>query len=182
MPLKKTIFTDHISTPIGEMVAAATDTGICLFEFTERKNLHRQLTGVSTFFKKELVPGRNRHLLKLNEQIQKYFTKEIQDFELSFDMAGTSFQLAVWKSLLQIPYGTTTSYLEISEKQAGIKAIRAVSSAIAANKIAILIPCHRVIGSDGSLKGYAGGLWRKKFLLNHEVRIKKGQQMMMDIL
>jgi AraC family transcriptional regulator of adaptative response/methylated-DNA-[protein]-cysteine methyltransferase len=182
MPLNNHIFTDQLSTPIGDMVAAATDTGICLLEFAERKNLQKQITNISSSFEKEVVPGKNRHLLQLNEQIQNYFKKDIYDFEIPLDLVGTTFQQTVWKALLKIPYGTTTSYLKLAKELGNIKAVRAVSNAIAANRLAILIPCHRVIGSDGSLTGYAGGLWRKKYLLNHEGQIEKGQLMIMDIL
>jgi O-6-methylguanine DNA methyltransferase len=182
MPLRNNIFTDKLSTPIGDMVAAATDKGICLLEFVERKTLTKQFNGISSSLEKEIVPGKNSHLLKLDEQIQKYFSKEIQSFELPLDLVGTTFQRTVWKALLKIPFGTTTSYLKLSEELGNIKAIRAVSNAIAANKLAIIVPCHRVIGSDGSLTGYAGGLWRKKYLLNHEGQIEKGQLMIMDIL
>ena len=182
MPLNNNIFTTNISTPIGELVAGATDKGICLLEFAERKNIGQQLIRVNAFFKKEIIPGKNVHLLMLDEQLKKYFNKELQGFEIPLDLAGTTFQLKVWKALLEIPSGTTISYLILSEKLGNVKAIRAVANAIAANKTAIIVPCHRVIGTDGNLTGYAGGLWRKKYLLNHEGLTKKGQQMILDIL
>jgi O-6-methylguanine DNA methyltransferase len=182
MPLNNTIFTVKISTPIGEMIGAATDKGVCLLEFKERVNLTYQLNGLRSYFKKEIIPGKNIHLLKMEDQIQKYFKKEINNFSLPLDMAGTPYQQTIWKALLKIPFGTTISYLNLSEKIGNHKAIRAVANSIAANKIAIIIPCHRVIGSDGRLTGYAGGLWRKKYLLNLEDRTENGQLSLMDIL
>jgi len=101
-------------------------------------------------------------------QLNEYFLGERKSFNLLLNPKGTKFQKEVWRSLMQIPYGTTKSYLKMSEEMGDIKAIRAVASANAKNPIWIVIPCHRVIGSNGSLTGYAGGLWRKRWLLEHE--------------
>lgn len=106
-------------------------------------------------------------------QLQEYFNNERREFELILNPKGTKFQLKVWKELLQIPFGKTTSYLQQSKNLGDIKAIRAVASANGKNPLWIVIPCHRVVGSDGSLTGYAGGLWRKKWLLNHESEHKQ---------
>ena len=182
MAFNNTIFTTHISTPIGEMVSAATDKGICLLGFYESKKIDRQLMSLGSYFQKEIIPGKNIHLLRLDDQIQKYFNKESQSFKLPIDLAGTKFQISVWNALMEIPYGTTISYFKLSEKLGNTKAIRAVANANAANKIAIIIPCHRVVGSDGNLTGYAGKLWRKKHLLNHEGQSENGQLSLMDIL
>jgi len=176
------IFSTELKTPLGEMVACATDHGICLLEFKDRGTLTKQIRGVSSYFKKEIIQGQNLFLLQLQEQIDQYFNKRLKNFNLSLDMAGTDFQKSVWNALLEIPFGNTTSYLELSKKLGDPKAIRAVANANAANKIAIIIPCHRVIGSDGSLKGYAGGLWRKKHLLNIEDQSLNKQLSLMDIL
>ncbi|MCB2206682.1 MAG: methylated-DNA--[protein]-cysteine S-methyltransferase [Bacteroidetes bacterium] len=176
------IFSTDITTPIGEMVACATDKGICLLEFKERSNLTKQFRGISSYFKKEIIPGNNLHLLQLQEQIDLYFNKKLEKFKLPLDMAGTDFQKSVWNALLEIPFGKTNSYLELTKKLGDPKAIRAVANANAANKIAIIIPCHRVIGSDGSLTGYAGGLWRKKYLIHLEDQSLNKQLRLMDIL
>lgn len=182
MHFKDSIFTTEIYTPIGEMTGCATDKGICLLEFKERKNIAHQLNSISQFFNKEIIPGNNLHLLSLQEQVDQYFIKKLQIFDLQLDMAGTEFQKSVWNALLEIPYGSTQSYLKLSENIGDSKAIRAVANANAANKIAIIIPCHRVIGSDGSLTGYAGGLWRKNYLLNLEDLSENKQISMLDIL
>lgn len=101
-------------------------------------------------------------------QLSAYFGGNLKEFDLKLNPAGTDFQKKVWASLLNIPYGTTTSYLELSKKLGDVKAIRAVAAANGKNPLWVIVPCHRVIGSDGSLTGYAGGLARKKWLLEHE--------------
>ena len=102
------------------------------------------------------------------EQLEAYFNGDLKEFDLKLNPQGTEFQNKVWKKLIEIPYATTTSYLELSRQLGDEKAIRAVASANGKNPLWIIIPCHRVIGSDGSLTGYAGGLYRKKWLLDHE--------------
>lgn len=106
-------------------------------------------------------------------QLQEYFTGNRQDFDLDLNPQGTDFQKAVWEALLTIPFGKTISYLELSKKLGNVKAIRAVANANGKNPLWIVVPCHRVIGSDGSLTGYAGGLHRKKWLLEHESPYKQ---------
>ncbi|MQP25047.1 methylated-DNA--[protein]-cysteine S-methyltransferase [Flavobacterium sp. LMO8] len=106
-------------------------------------------------------------------QIQDYFNGKRTEFSFKINPAGTNFQKKVWQELLKIPYGKTCSYLELSKKIGDVKAIRAVASANGKNPLWIVVPCHRVIGSDGSLTGYAGGLWRKKWLLEHENPVKQ---------
>lgn len=101
-------------------------------------------------------------------QLNDYFLGKRKDFTFKLNPKGTEFQQKVWQELLQIPYGKTMSYMDLSKKLGDVKAIRAVASANGKNPIWIVVPCHRVIGSDGSLTGYAGGLWRKKWLLEHE--------------
>jgi len=101
-------------------------------------------------------------------QLNDYFEGKRTDFTFKLNPSGTEFQQKVWKGLLEIPFGKTMSYLELSKKLGDVKAIRAVASANGKNPLWIVVPCHRVIGTDGSLTGYAGGLWRKKWLLEHE--------------
>ncbi|MGB0974388.1 MAG: methylated-DNA--[protein]-cysteine S-methyltransferase [Flavobacteriaceae bacterium] len=106
-------------------------------------------------------------------QLQDYFNGTRKDFDLTFDLQGTQFQKKVWMSLLNIPFGCTTTYLQQARLLGDEKAIRAVASANGKNPIWVILPCHRVVGSDGSLTGYAGGLWRKKWLLEHEQGCKQ---------
>ncbi|MBD1259925.1 methylated-DNA--[protein]-cysteine S-methyltransferase [Maribacter polysiphoniae] len=106
-------------------------------------------------------------------QLQEYFSGQREAFSLTLNAEGTDFQKKVWTELLEIPYGKTISYLALSKKLGDAKAIRAVAAANGKNPLWIIVPCHRVIGSDGSLTGYAGGLHRKKWLLNHESPAKQ---------
>jgi methylated-DNA-[protein]-cysteine S-methyltransferase len=101
-------------------------------------------------------------------QLQQYFDGKRIDFDFKLNPKGTDFQQKVWQELLKIPFGKTMSYMDLSKKLGDVKAIRAVASANGKNPLWIVVPCHRVIGTDGSLTGYAGGLWRKKWLLEHE--------------
>ena len=112
-------------------------------------------------------------LQKCVTQLDQYFNGERTNFDLKLNPQGTSFQKKVWQELLNIPYNTTRTYLEQTKALGDVKAIRAVASANGKNPIWIVIPCHRVIGSDGSLTGYAGGIWRKKWLLAHENPVKQ---------
>ena len=107
-------------------------------------------------------------------QLNNYFEGKKTDFTFKLNPSGTEFQQKVWKGLLEIPFGKTISYLELSKKLGDVKAIRAVASANGKNPLWIVVPCHRVIGTDGSLTGYAGGLWRKKWLLEHENPTNQG--------
>lgn len=112
-------------------------------------------------------------LKKCVQQLEEYFKGKRTVFDIKLNPKGTNFQKKVWNELLNIPYGKTRTYLEQTKKLGDIKAIRAVASANGKNPIWIIIPCHRVIGSNGSLTGYAGGIWRKKWLLEHENPVKQ---------
>ena len=112
-------------------------------------------------------------LLDCVTQLKAYFNSQLKTFNLKLNPEGTAFQKKVWKALLDIPFGKTTTYLQLSKQLGDVKAIRAVANANGKNPLWIIIPCHRVIGSDGSLTGYAGGLHRKQWLLNHEAEYKQ---------
>lgn len=124
--------------------------------------------------------GRKKHLppmiIHCLEQLIQYFNGERRQFELPLHQAGTPFQQGVWSELMQIPYAKTISYLELARRTGDTKATRAVASANGKNHIAIIVPCHRVIGSNRDLVGYGGGLWRKKWLLEHEAKVAYGIQ------
>ena len=121
----------------------------------------------------ELSDNIPEHLQNAISQLQEYFEGKRHYFDFEIDPKGTEFQQKVWGELKNIPYGKTMSYQELSIKLGDIKAIRAVANANGKNPLWIVVPCHRVIGSDGSLTGYAGGLWRKKWLLEHENPVKQ---------
>jgi AraC family transcriptional regulator of adaptative response/methylated-DNA-[protein]-cysteine methyltransferase len=162
------IATTRILTPLGPMLAGATEDGICLLEFIDRRMLETQIKHLNRLFQTECVPGFSRHFDDLNQQLEEYFKGERKEFNLPLVLRGTDFQEKVWQELLTIPYGTTRSYKEQAERVGQPSAVRAVAHANGDNRIAIIVPCHRVIGTDGKLTGYGGGLWRKEYLLNLE--------------
>jgi len=160
----------RIQTPLGLMLAGATDQGICLLEFVDRRMLETQLKRLNTLLQARCVPGNHQHFEALNVQMKEYFAGTRRTFDLPLVLPGTPFQQSVWKALRTIPYGTTRSYQEQAEFLGKPAAIRAVGKANGDNRIGIIIPCHRVIGKNGKLVGYGGGLWRKKYLLEHELK------------
>lgn len=162
---KHFIHITHIETELGLMIAGATDRGVCMLDFADYKLLDLELRQLEATFKAPLLLGHNPHLDRLENQLQEYFRGERRDFDIPLDLAGTEFQKQVWLSLLKIPYGETVSYAKQAELIGKPTAIRAVANANGKNKVAILLPCHRIIGADGSMTGYGGGIWRKKKLL-----------------
>jgi AraC family transcriptional regulator of adaptative response/methylated-DNA-[protein]-cysteine methyltransferase len=157
-----------IETPLGPMLAAAGDDGLCLLEFADRRALKAQIATLRRHFPRPIVPGSDRHLEQAAAEIEEYFAGERSTFEVEIASRGTSFQAAVWELLRRIPPGETRSYADVARELGRPTAVRAVARANGQNRIAIVIPCHRVIGSDGSPTGYAGGIWRKEWLLAHE--------------
>ena len=158
----------RIPTPLGPMLTGATDAGICLLEFVDRRMLETQLDRIKRLLKTYVVPGTHPLFNLLAAELRQYFSGSLQVFSLPLDTPGTPFQQRVWAALQTIPYGSTRSYKEQASSIGMPEAVRAVARANGDNRISILIPCHRVIGSDGTLTGYGGGLWRKQFLLNLE--------------
>lgn len=162
------IKTVTIDTPLGEMAAAATTEGICLLEFIDRQTIDAELNDLARTFNTSVRQGGNKHLRILRKQLKEYFRGKRKEFSLSLVTPGTGFQQAAWNVLMKIPYGTTISYLEQAKLINNRGAARAVANANGSNRIAIIIPCHRVIGSDGNLTGYGGGIDKKRWLLDHE--------------
>ena len=159
---------EWIDTPLGPMVAMADDDGLYLLEFTDRRGLEREVERLRKRHKAAIVPGRTGIIDSIELELRAYFEGSLQAFETPLALSGTDFQKSVWKVLQGIPYGKTRSYGEQADILGNPKAVRAVARANGMNQIAIVIPCHRVIGADGSLTGYAGGLARKEWLLAHE--------------
>jgi AraC family transcriptional regulator of adaptative response/methylated-DNA-[protein]-cysteine methyltransferase len=162
------VFLSWLRSPLGPLVAGATAEGVCLLEFTDRRMLEAQVATVRRRFNGPVVPGSNRHLEVLERELAGYFAGTVQNFSVPLTYPGTPFQRRVWEQLLAIPYGETRSYEAIATAVGDAKAVRAVGRANGLNRIAIVIPCHRVINKDGQLGGYGGGLWRKQFLLDLE--------------
>ncbi len=161
----------HLSrtvTPLGPMLTGATEEGICLLEFSDRPMLETQIRRISKQLNCAFLPGSNEFIRQMEEELKNYFAGAIKEFKTPLVLIGTEFQKRVWNALCQIDYGKTRSYAEQARMIGLPDAVRAVARANGDNRIAIVVPCHRVVGSDGTLTGYGGGLWRKKWLLEHE--------------
>jgi len=158
----------RIETPLGTMYACAVEQGVCMLEFTDRKMLETELKTIAKSLNATIIQGTNKHFDLLRQQLEEYFDGRRKVFTVPLCPVGTDFQQSVWLSLQTIPYGTTCSYKQQAASMNKQTAIRAVANANGMNKISILIPCHRVIGENGNLTGYGGGIWRKKWLLDME--------------
>ncbi|MCK5169163.1 MAG: methylated-DNA--[protein]-cysteine S-methyltransferase [Bacteroidales bacterium] len=152
------MFEAYYKSPIGNLRIISNERDILKIEFTD------------DFFKMKMIPIQIQNCIK---QLDEYFNGKRKEFSIEINPAGTEFQGKVWNLLMKIPYGKSISYLELSKQFGDEKAIRAIASANGKNPIPIIIPCHRVIGKDGSLIGYAGGLLKKQWLLEHEGAIKQ---------
>jgi AraC family transcriptional regulator of adaptative response/methylated-DNA-[protein]-cysteine methyltransferase len=164
------IMTGAIDTPLGPMIAGATDGGLCLLEFTDRRMLEGQLDRLRKLLGQPLVPGEHPHLSQMRDELGRYFAGTITTFTTPLAVRGTPFEERVWRELVAIPYGETLSYAQLAARVGSAGGQRAVGRANGMNRIAIVIPCHRVVNSDGQLGGYGGGLWRKHWLLAMERR------------
>jgi len=163
-----TVCTVHLETPLGTMVAGATDQGVCLLEFADRPLLPTQLQRVEAQLGRKPTPGDHRYLVTLEEQLAGYFAGERKDFDIPLVLAGTAFQERVWRCLLEVPYGRTISYDDLAGRAGSPGGSRAAGGANGNNRIAIVVPCHRVIRANGDLGGYGGGIRRKRRLLDLE--------------
>jgi AraC family transcriptional regulator of adaptative response/methylated-DNA-[protein]-cysteine methyltransferase len=162
------IVTAWVESPLGPLLAGATSAGICLLEFTDRRMLDAQFATLRKRFACAIIPGENKHITQLKKELVEYFDGTRNRFGVALIYPGTLFQEKVWKELLRIPSGKTVSYEDIARRIGSPKAHRAVGHANGLNRIAIVIPCHRVMNKNGELGGYGGGLWRKRKLLDLE--------------
>lgn len=162
------IVVTRLLTPLGPMIAGATPEGLCLLEFADRRMLETQLDRIRKWFRRPTVPGSNEHIEKVKSELDNYFTGKLTNFTVPLLLNGTDFQVSAWKELMRIPYGHTISYEQQARGMGRPGAQRAVGRANGDNRIAIVVPCHRVVKQNGDLCGYGGGLWRKKFLLDLE--------------
>ncbi|UGQ47478.1 bifunctional transcriptional activator/DNA repair enzyme AdaA [Massilia endophytica] len=158
----------RFSTPLGPMFVCASENGVCLLEFTDRRMLETELRDIQRHFRTRILAGENEHTRETESQLGEYFAGKRTEFSVPLDAPGSAFQTRVWAALRSLPFGEATHYQALAERIGAPSATRAVASANGANRIAIIIPCHRVIGKDGSLTGYGGGLARKEWLLAHE--------------
>lgn len=157
-----------IETPLGDMLAIATDEALTLLEFTNRRALPTELRDVRTQFRTDAIEGSNAILEQTTRELDEYFAGDRTEFTIPLTGHGTPFQRQVWDELHAIPFGKTRSYGEMAERLGKPGGSRAVGRANGANRIAIIVPCHRVIRTGGDLGGYGGKLWRKEKLLRHE--------------
>jgi AraC family transcriptional regulator of adaptative response/methylated-DNA-[protein]-cysteine methyltransferase len=159
---------EWLDTPLGPMLALADEQGLHLLEFVDRRALENEIAWLRRHLDCVVVPGGNRHLAAIKQELREYFAGSRKVFNVPVVLNGSPFELRVWQELLSISHGETRSYIDIAIALGSPAAVRAVGRANGANRLAIIVPCHRVIGADGSLTGYGGGLARKQWLLAHE--------------
>lgn len=164
----------RFGTPVGEMLAVSASDGLCLLEFADKKHLQRELNQLHTALQANFSWQKSAYHETLQQELADYFAGRLKTFTTPLHIIGTDFQKQAWQALLTVPYGATISYKEQAQQLGNPRAVRAVAAANGQNKLSILIPCHRIIGSDGRLTGYAGGLARKKFLLDLESGMSQG--------
>jgi AraC family transcriptional regulator of adaptative response/methylated-DNA-[protein]-cysteine methyltransferase len=167
------MFVERIETPLGGMIAVADDEGLRLLEFADRRATERELSILRKRLRTNIVPGEHPHLETIRSQLADYFSGRKLEFDIPLAPVGSAFQLRAWEILRSIPVSETRSYSWMARRLGDENARRAVGRANGTNMICIVIPCHRVIRADGTLCGYGGGLWRKKWLLDHERRWKE---------
>lgn len=159
------LVTAAIETPLGRMIAVASARGICILEFLERRTTPSAARAFSRKLGAAVVAGSNPHVDRLKAELEAYFAGALRRFGAPLDLRGTPFQRAVWRQLSRVPYGATVSYTELARRAGRRAAVRATGHANGRNPVSIVVPCHRVVGSDGALRGYGGGLWRKERLI-----------------
>ena len=162
---------DRITTPLGPMLVAATDEALCLLDFVDRRALPTQVARIRNGLGAVFVPDRNEIVDRTAREVEAYFAGSLETFSVPTTTPGTDFQRAVWEALAKIPYGETRSYAQVARGIGRPSAVRAVGSANGMNALAIIVPCHRVVGADGKLVGYGGGVWRKQRLLDLETSV-----------
>jgi len=171
---KRIILLNRLMTPLGPMFVGATNRGICLLEFTDRKMLETEFRDLQKRLRAEILIGEHEHIRHVKKELKAYFDGKRTIFSSPLDTPGTEFQRRVWAELGKVSYGKTSTYQQLAMTVDKPTAVRAVARANGANRVAILVPCHRIVGKDGSLTGYGGGLSRKKWLLEFEA---KGQNL-----
>lgn len=154
-----------VETPIGPMIAGSRDRALVLLEFTNRRMMEAQIETLRKRFKTAFLPEDDEVIRRTRRELEEYFASKRREFSIPLDYPGTPFETRVWSELLKIPYGETRSYEDLARVTSSKGAVRAVGSANGRNRIAIVIPCHRVVNKNGALGGYGGGLWRKQALL-----------------
>jgi AraC family transcriptional regulator of adaptative response/methylated-DNA-[protein]-cysteine methyltransferase len=167
----KLLLQGKIQTPIGPMIAMASDDALSLLEFDDRPALPPEVEELEERYGYTIEPGRNAVLDQIEVELKAYFAGKLTQFETPLVLPGMPFQLEIWSKLQEIPYGQTCTYGEMARAIGKPSSGRAVGAANGQNRVAVVVPCHRVIGADGSLAGYGGGQRRKRYLLDLEHRV-----------
>ena len=160
-----------LNTPLGSMIAIADEKLLYLLEFADSRNLERKIEQLLIKTKSTIIPGITKPITLIKNELKAYFDGSLTIFKTPIFLLGSPFQHLTWKALINTSYGTTKSYIDLAIILGRPSACRAVANANAANKIAILIPCHRIINNNGYLGDYSGGLMRKKWLIQHEQQL-----------
>jgi len=159
------IETQYFKTPYGELILGSYDNKLCLCDWRYRKMRDSLDKRIKTSLNADYLEKDNETLQLTRHQFEQYFRSERREFEIPLHLVGTEFQKLVWNELIKIPFGETSTYSQLAEKMGRKSAVRAVANANGANAISVIVPCHRIIGSNGQLVGYAGGLEAKRKLL-----------------
>lgn len=172
--MKNEYFQSKLATKLGPMLAISDEETLYLLEFVERKGLERELEKFKKDTKAIIIPGRTKPLDLIEKELDAYFNGTLKEFKTPISLLGTPFQKCVWEELQRIPHSQTRSYGDMALSIGRPTAFRAVARANSTNKLAIVVPCHRVINSNGDLGGYAGGIVRKEWLITHEKQVNFG--------
>ena len=165
---KKELYKAWLDSPLGPMLAIADDQALCLLEFVERRGLEREIELLRLRTKSAIIPGISDPITSIEAELKLYFDGTLKTFKTPIHLMGSPFQKLVWEELMRIPYGQTRSYADQAAAIGKPTADRAVANANGTTQLAIVIPCHRIINTNGELGGYGGGIARKKWLINHE--------------
>lgn len=167
---RKTIalISSYIETPLGTMIAIVDDTKLYFLDFIERKKYDQKIQKLQIKYHARIIPGTNNIILLIEQELTAYFAGKLHAFSIPIVLSGSVFQNNSWKTLIEIPYGETITYAQQALLVGNEKASRAVAHANSNNTLAIIVPCHRIIGSNGKLCGYASGIDRKQWLIEHE--------------
>ncbi|WP_128894830.1 bifunctional transcriptional activator/DNA repair enzyme AdaA [Longirhabdus pacifica] len=168
----KILYANWIDTKLGPMVSIADEDFLYLLEFVDRRGLEKEVERMRNRLKAAIIPGKTSISIQIENELQQYFDKKLKKFETPLKCYGSDFQKAVWNALLKIDIGEVSTYKKLAVSLNKPTSIRAIGNANGANQLSIVIPCHRVIQTDGNLGGYGGGLERKEWLLNHEKNYK----------
>jgi AraC family transcriptional regulator of adaptative response/methylated-DNA-[protein]-cysteine methyltransferase len=162
-----------LDTPLGPMLAIGNDDALYLLEFVDRRGLEREIERLRKKIHSAIIPGTTKSIASIEKELVAYFKGDLKNFQTPVFLVGSPFQKMVWEELLNIPFGETCSYAQLAKRMGNPNAFRAVARANGANQFAIMIPCHRVINTNGELSGYGGGLSRKQWLIQHEKNLRR---------